>query len=142
MGVNCRGVHRTIHFGPSKSLEAFVRESSRASRDGKRSVSYLLYHGLLLNHVEKDIKNLIHTKDFRRRLLLQEFNDTSGHATVVGHLCCDNCSKVCECGSADCKVLKCPLKNEVKQPIIFSERVVSDNQKELLEEKLNRYHKM
>ena len=141
MGVDCRAVHRAIHFGPSKNLEAFVQESGRAGRDGKPSVSYLLYHGLLLNHVEKDIKNLIHTKDCRRRLLLQEFNDTSGHATVVAHLCCDNCSKVCKCGSADCKLLKYPSNNEVKQPVISRERVVSDNQKQLLEEKPNRYHK-
>lgn len=40
MGVDCRTVHRTIHFGPPKNLEAFVEESGRA---GKSSVSYLLY---------------------------------------------------------------------------------------------------
>ena len=85
--VDCRAVHRTIHFGPSKNLEAFVQESGT---DGKPSVSYLLYHGLLLTHVEKDIKNFIHTKDRRRKFLLKEFNDTSAHTTVVDHLCCDN----------------------------------------------------
>ena len=63
MGVDCRAVHRTIHFGPSKNLEASVQETGRAGRDGKPSVSYLLYQGLLLNHVEKDIKSLILTKD-------------------------------------------------------------------------------
>jgi len=68
MGVDCRAVHRTIHFGPSKNLEAFVQESGRAGRDGKPSVSYLLYHGLLLTHVEKDIKNFIHTKDCRCKI--------------------------------------------------------------------------
>ena len=52
IGVDCRAVHRTIHFGPSKNLEAFVQESGRAGRDGKSSVSYLLYHGLLLTHFD------------------------------------------------------------------------------------------
>ena len=141
MGVDCRAVHRTIHFGPSKNLEAFVQESGRAGRDGKPSVSYLLYHGLLLTHVEKDIKNFIHTKDCRRKFLLKEFNDTSAHTTVVDHLCCDNCSKNCGCGSANCNLLKYPSKKDDKQPIISRERDVSDSQKQQLEEKLNRYHK-
>ena len=138
MGVDCRAVHRTIHFGPSKNLEAFVQESGR---DGKPSVSYLLYHGLLLTHVEKDIRNFIHTKDRRRKFLLKEFNDTSAHTTVVDHLCCDNCSKNCACGSANCNLLKYPSKKDDKQPIISRERDVSDSQKQQLEEKLNRYHK-
>ena len=141
MGVDCRAVHRTIHFGPSKNLEAFVQESGRAGRDGKPSVSYLLYHGLLLTHVEKDIKNFIHTKDCRRKFLLEEFNDTSAHTTVVDHLCCDNCSKNCGCGSANCNLLKYPSKKDDKQPIISRERDVSDSQKQQLEEKLKRYHK-
>ena len=136
-GVDCRAVHRTILFGPSKNLEAFVQESGR---DGKPSVSYLLYHGLLLTHVEKDIKNFIHTKDRRRKFLLKEFNDTSAHTTVVDHLCCDN-SKNCGCGSANCNLLKYPSKKDDKQPIISRERDVSDSQKQQLEEKLNRYHK-
>ncbi|CAH3178253.1 unnamed protein product, partial [Porites evermanni] len=132
MGVDCRAVHRTIHFGPSKNLKAFVQESDRAGRDGKPSVSYLLYHGLLLTHVEKDIKNFIHTKDCRRKFFLKEFNDTSAHTTVVVHLCCDNCSKNCGCGSANCNLLKYPSKKDDKQPIISRERDVSDSQKQQL----------
>ena len=140
MGVDCRAVHRTIHFGPSKNLEASVQETGRAGRDGK-SVSYLLYQGLLLNDVEKDIKSLILTKDCRRNCLLQESDDTSGLATVVAHLCCDNCSKICDCGSADCNLLNYPSKKEDKQPINSRERVVSDSQKQQLEKQLNRYRK-
>ena len=55
----------------------------------------------------------------------------------MGYLCCDHCPKVCECGSADCKLLKCPSKKEEKQPIIYRERAVSDAQTQLLKEKLN-----
>ena len=51
MGVDCKGVHRTIHFGPSKNIEAYIQETGRAGRDGKQSVAFLVYHGLLLNHV-------------------------------------------------------------------------------------------
>ncbi|EDO40417.1 predicted protein [Nematostella vectensis] len=56
MGIGCKGVHRTIHFGPSKNCEAFIQENGRAGRDGKSSFSYLLYKGIMLNHVERDIK--------------------------------------------------------------------------------------
>lgn len=128
-------------MAPRKNLEAFVQESGRAGRDGKSSVSYLLYHGLLLTHVEKDIKNFIHTKDCRRKFLLKEFNDTSAHTTVVDHLCCDNCSKNCECGSVNFNLLKYSSKKDDKQPTISRERDVADSQKQQLEEKLNRYHK-
>ena len=142
MGVDCRAVHRAIHFGPSKNLEAFTQESGRAGRDGKPSVSYLLCNGILLTHVEKDIKNFIHTKDCRRKFSLQEFSDTSAHTTVVDHLCCDNCSNNCGCGcgSANCNLLKYPSKKDDK-PTISRERDVSNSQKQQLEEKLKRYHK-
>ena len=35
MGVNCKGVSRVIHFGPSKSIEAYLQESGRCGRDGE-----------------------------------------------------------------------------------------------------------
>ena len=34
MGINCKEVRRTIHFGPSKNIEQYVQESGRAGRDG------------------------------------------------------------------------------------------------------------
>ena len=116
MGVNCRAVNRPIHFGPSKNLEAFVQESVR---DGKPSVSYLLYHGLLLTHVENEIKNFIHTKDCRRKFLLKECNDTPAHTTVVDHLCCDNCLKICGCGSANCNLLNGTLRRKMTNNLSF-----------------------
>lgn len=56
MRVDCKGVHRTIHFGLCKNIEAYIQETGRAGRDGEQSVAYLIYQGLFLNHVDKDIK--------------------------------------------------------------------------------------
>ncbi|XP_022780469.1 Bloom syndrome protein homolog [Stylophora pistillata] len=43
MGVDCKGVHRTIHFGPSNNIEAYIQETGRSGRDGKQSVACLIY---------------------------------------------------------------------------------------------------
>ena len=46
MGVDCKGVHRIVHFGPSKTVEAYVQETGRAGRDGVQSMAYILYRGI------------------------------------------------------------------------------------------------
>lgn len=30
MGVDCKGVHHTVHFGPSKNIEAYILETGQA----------------------------------------------------------------------------------------------------------------
>ncbi len=44
MGVNCKGVQRVIHFGPSKTIEAYIQESGRCGREGEESYAILLYN--------------------------------------------------------------------------------------------------
>lgn len=66
MGVDCEGVHRVIHFGPSKNMDSYVQETGRAGRDGHQSVAYVLYHGVMLNHMKPFIK----TEECRRKTLL------------------------------------------------------------------------
>ena len=56
MGVDCKGVYRTVHFGPSKNIESYIQVTGRAGRDGKQSVAFLIYQGIILNHVDKDMK--------------------------------------------------------------------------------------
>ena len=73
MAVDYKCVHRTIHFGPSKNIEGFVQETGRAGRDGKSSLSLLLYKGIMLNHIDRDIKNYLKTKECRRATLLKHF---------------------------------------------------------------------
>ncbi|XP_022803496.1 uncharacterized protein LOC111340847 isoform X2 [Stylophora pistillata] len=61
MGIDCRGVHRVIHFGPSKNVESDVQETGRAGRDGHQIVAYVLYHGVMLNHIDALMKSFIKT---------------------------------------------------------------------------------
>jgi len=79
MGVDCKGVHRTIHFGPSKNIQAYmyIKKTGRAGRDGQQSVAYLIYQWLFLNHVDKDIKQSVWETDCRHKTLLHKFDGMS-----------------------------------------------------------------
>lgn len=107
MGIDCKKVYRTIHFGPAKNIESYIQESGRAGRDGSLSVSYLVYQSYQLSHVEQDMKLYLKTSECRRKYLLQFFDVQFSPKTPL-HLCCDNCSIICKCGDADCKILSYP----------------------------------
>ena len=93
MGVNCKGVHRFIHFGPSKSIEAYIQESGRAGRDGEPSTALLLYQSLMLLHVGQDMKDYVHGKyKCRRQFIMNTFEEC---AVQVEEVCCDLCNKDC-----------------------------------------------
>ena len=90
MGVDCKGVCRAIHFGPSKNIEAYSQETGRG---GEQSVVYLIYEGLFLNHVDKDIKHYVQTTDCRCKTVLHSFDGMSSACFPHPfHMCCDNCA--------------------------------------------------
>lgn len=98
MGVNCKGVQRVIHLGPSKSVEAYIQESGRAGRDGSPSKALLLYQPLMLLHVEKDMKDYVKGKyTCRRGFLMGHFEEKGRKSprsqTQSDFVCCDLCSK-------------------------------------------------
>ena len=144
MGVDCKGVSRIIHFGPSKNIESYIQESGRAGRDGKQSVAHIIYHGLLLNHVGKDIKLYVNTTNCRRKLLLSQFDNFSqAKFPKQLHLCCDNCSSKCKCGAPNCgELTKYPA--QIQQDSTVSNscqiREVLPAQKICLQSKLISYH--
>ena len=142
MGVDCKGVNRIIHYGPSKNVEAYVQETGRAGRDGTQSHAYILYHGILLNHVEGDIKSVLKTDECRRKAVFKHF-DTVLEQFDKLHLCCDNCSSICECGETDCaKYAAFPMKQN-PQTVLHTakERSVTAEQKKAVKDNLIKYHK-
>ena len=42
MGVDWKGVHRVIHYGPAKIVESYIQETGRAGRDGTQSAMHIL----------------------------------------------------------------------------------------------------
>lgn len=94
MGVNCRGVKRVIHFGPSKSVEAYIQESGRAGRDGSPSKALVLYQSLMLLNVEQDMKDYVKGKyACRRQFLMGHFEVQAAKNSTSNVTCCDLCSK-------------------------------------------------
>ena len=77
MGMNCKGVHTTIHVGPSqlpsKNLESYVQESGRAGRDSAPSKAIILYHGFLPVNVQQDIKDYVKASTCRKAELMKPF---------------------------------------------------------------------
>ena len=110
MGVNCKNVRRIVHFGPSKTVEAYVQECGRAGRDGGQSTCELLYNGLLGAHCDADMKQYMYIDECLRKWLMGHFSCTgSDHSKFrFLHNCCSNCMQICECNGLDCKEIWSP----------------------------------
>lgn len=143
MGVNCRGVHRVIHFGPSKNIECYVQECGRAGRDGEPSVCVLLHNGLLRAHCRDDIKIYTTSNDECRRQ--QIFKHFPGNFTshVDGHNCCDVCARNCTCGD-DCvnkTIMSIETSTDAASTLYESVRTVTSKDRKALKDKLVVYMK-
>ena len=81
------------------------------------------------------------SKECRRKHLLSYF-DVECHPKDPAHLCCDNCSTSCKCGSENCKPFFYPLA-EFDKPANtpWQERNVSVEEMKNLKSNLVTYHK-
>ena len=129
MGVNCKGVTRVIHFGPSKSIEAYMQESGRCGRNGEQSDALLLYNGINVKAADSDIKSYINATTCRRELLMKHFGvKTSNSENPTGHMCCDICAESCQCQGGNCDMdLHLPtVEDDIEQPRAISEEQTSE----------------
>ena len=138
MGVNCHGVHRVVHFGPSKCIESYLQECGRGGRDNENCYCHLLYNGFLQTHCDIDIKQYIRADDCRRKNLLSIFPGKYSHAEEISQCqCCDVCM---EKYAIECKEDKLNFLNKDNgEGINLRRRIVSEENKELVIEKLNQY---
>ena len=96
MGIDCKGDHRVIHFGPSSNMESYVQECGRVGRDGQESIYLLLHNSLLASHSSDDIKGYLENEECRRKEMLKHF--PGKHVIKVqGCKCCDVCATTCTC---------------------------------------------
>ena len=92
MGVNSKNVTRVIHFGPSKSIEAYMQESGRCGSNGEPSKAVLLFNGITIRASDTDMKQYIRSTTCHRQVLLQHFHSTLRFKEQRGHMCCDICA--------------------------------------------------
>lgn len=143
MGVNCQGVQRVIHFGPSKIIEAYMQESGRCGRGGEESVAILLHNGMTTRTSDEHMKDYVNGEyACRRETLLQHF-DGSATSKPSGHMCCDKCAQKCTCKGTFCdKTLYLQVGGGCNEMDATSNsRLVSNNQMEQLERRLRQMHK-
>ena len=142
MGVDCKAVKRVTHSGPSKNIESYAQETGRAGRDGSQSTAILLYNGILLSHVERNIRSYIKSNECRRETLLKYFQATFS-AVSPSHLCCDICASKCSCGLPECQESAAfPTEAAKKQCYVpHRSRQVSPQQIKMVQNELNVYHK-
>ena len=98
MGVNCKGVYESVHFGPSKSIPQFVQESGRIGRNGKPSISRLFHNPSINSRVDTKMREFINVSTCLRKALMSMFsNPESFSSSDCGCQCCDICAEECHC---------------------------------------------
>lgn len=104
MGVDFKGLHRVINYGPPNDIESYVQAFGRAGRDGAHSEALLLFHGRQLRLCEPEMLDFVKSTTCRREKILAFFDDTSENSRVFpNHLCCDVCANDCQCGETECQ---------------------------------------
>ena len=83
MGIDCKAVCCSIHFGPSRSI----------GRGGKQCFCYVFFNGLLTAHCEPKVKELIEFKTCRKKFISELFAASCNRDQPAGCLCCDVCRK-------------------------------------------------
>ena len=108
MGLDCPDVREVIHLGAPDNIEGYIQETGRCGRDGKPCLALLLLNNYMNRGREKSmIEYQSNTTNCRRDMLFQDMDEYT-HVDM-GHkcLCCDICTKSCDCGSCMQKHSRC-----------------------------------
>ena len=104
-GMDIPNIRKVLHYGPPRDVEQYVQETGRTARDGLPGQCVILYHSHALSHTDDAMKEIVKTKECRRQLLLQAFNETSDLNSQSR--CCDNCLKDYSCCSCPLGITAC-----------------------------------
>ena len=101
MGVNFPSIRYIVNFGPARSILEQHQEFGRAGRDGLQSHARIIYHGQQLSYCEEAVKDFIKS-ECCLRVAAYKVLDNSVQPLQPPHLCCKNCSALCDCHEGNC----------------------------------------
>lgn len=137
MGLDVKGVHTVVHYGPANDTDDYLQESGRAGRDPNvQCNAVLLKYKFCMNgrNIAASMKEYVTTQKCRREVLLSPFIDASLEVSPC-HSCCDICTTICRClchcnGKCTCLNVCCgeesdiltSIRMSVKELAVFSEQ--------------------
>ena len=104
-GVNCKGVYRVIHFGPSLNIESYVQECGRAGHDETDSICILFHNGLLSSQCSADMREYIGETNVDDRNCWSNspvrvnYMQVDANVVILVPVTCDCSGKVGDCGA-------------------------------------------
>ena len=98
LGIDVKGLHAVVHWGPVNTLESYMQEIGRCGTDGVQSRAISYYHGdQQLQHIDSEMPQYLFDSDTcRRKLLLLHFGAPPVQPETQNQ-CCDVCARTCSC---------------------------------------------
>ena len=77
MGIDKPDVRQVLHWGPSRTLEAYYQEAGRAGRDGQASECLVLWHArdLAFGETSRAMRRYVESRTNHRALILEYFGE-------------------------------------------------------------------
>jgi ATP-dependent DNA helicase RecQ len=96
MGIDCVGITRVIHWGPTNDVETYIQQTGRSGRNEEKSYCTLLYGKGLTRFTDKQMLSYCKSSvQCRRTLLFSDFKSFNANGNRCE--CCDICASKCNC---------------------------------------------
>ncbi len=104
MGIDCHDVRQVVHVGVPDDVESYIQETGRAGRDSHPSLAMLMVTTLRRHAMDEAMIDYCENISECRRDKLFRNMESYEHIDMGSKcLCCDICSKFCECGRCESK---------------------------------------
>ena len=98
LGVDCSDVRQVVSFGLPRDIESYIQETGRAGRDDLPSLATLIRKPTSGRIIESSMREYATNKlSCRRDVLYSNFDGYEHIFTQSLCMCCDLCSKLCDC---------------------------------------------
>lgn len=103
IGVNIPDIRHVVHVSVPGTLESLYQEIGRAGRDGKPAKSSIYYNGHDISSnkpgMTPEMRCFCTDDQQCLRKIILDYLGSPSYTKIVGHSCCSNCAKNCNCSS-------------------------------------------